>query len=53
MLDEITKAVLSREEESRYLEDNRNERGGATRERVESYLDELRATQRYSMYQAL
>src|SRR6187401_2914401 len=53
MLDEITKAVLSREEVSKYLEDTRHERGGATRERIESYLDELRTTQRYSIYKAL
>ena len=53
MLDEITKAVLSREEVSKYLEDNRHERGGASRERIESYLDELRTTQRYSIYKAL
>src|SRR5262245_27203326 len=53
MLDEITKAVLSREEVSRYLEDSRNERGGATRARIESYLEELRTTQRYSIYKAL
>src|SRR5689334_17450472 len=53
MLDEITKAVLSREEVSKYLEDGRHEPGGATRERIESYLDELRTTQRYSIYKAL
>jgi glycerol-3-phosphate O-acyltransferase len=52
MLDEITKAVLSREEVSKYLADTRHERGG-TRERIESYLDELRTTQRYSIYKAL
>ncbi len=53
MLDEITKAVLSREEVSKYLEDSRHERGGATRARIESYLEELRTTQRYSIYKAL
>src|SRR5215203_1863152 len=54
MLDEITKAVLSREEVSKYLEDSRHERGGSgSRERIESYLDELRTTQRYSIYKAL
>jgi len=53
ILDEITKAVLSREEVSKYLEDSRHERGGATRARIESYLEELRTTQRYSIYKAL
>jgi glycerol-3-phosphate O-acyltransferase len=53
LLDEITKAVLSREEVSKYLEDSRHESGGATRARIESYLDELRTTQRYSIYKAL
>ena len=53
MLDEITRAVLSREEVSKYLEDSRHERGGATRARIESYLEELRTTQRYSIYKAL
>jgi hypothetical protein len=38
MLDEITKAVLSREEVSKYLEDSRHERGGSARARIESYI---------------
>jgi len=53
ILDEITKAVLSREEVSKYLEDSRHERGGATRARIQSYLEELSTTQRYSIYKAL
>src|SRR5687768_2977694 len=53
MLNEITKAVLSREEVSKYLEDSRHERGGATRARIESYIEELRTTQRYAIYKAL
>jgi glycerol-3-phosphate O-acyltransferase len=54
MLDEVSQAVLAREEVVRYL------RGGYgdtneedARERVHSYLVELRTTQRYHMYRAL
>jgi glycerol-3-phosphate O-acyltransferase len=53
MLDEITRAVLSRGEVAKYLEDSRHERGVAARARVEEYLGELRTTQRYSIYKAL
>ena len=53
MLDEITEAVLSREEVARYLEGSHGESGRAARERIEGYLDELQTTQRYSIYQAL
>ena len=53
MLDEITRAVLSREEVARYLQGTHGESGTATRERIESYLEELRTTQRYSIYRAL
>lgn len=48
MLDDITQAVLSREDIARYLESSRGGRG-----RIEAYLDELRTTQRYSIYRAL
>lgn len=51
MLDDITKAVLAREDIARYLHDEG--RGTQTRARIESYLDELRTTQRYSIYKAL
>jgi len=51
--DEITQAVLAREEVVRYLEG----RGGLTRDQartaIHGYLDELRTTQRYRMYRAL
>ena len=51
--DEITEAVLAREEVVRYLEG----RGGRTRDQaraaIHGYLDELRTTQRYRMYRAL
>ena len=53
MLDDITRAVLSREEVARYLEGSHGERGADARERIEAYLDELRTTQRYSIYRAL
>ena len=53
MLDEITRAVLSRDEIAKYLADSHGERGREARERIESYLEELRTTQRYSMYKAL
>ena len=51
MLDEITEAVLAREEVARYIEGS----SGATaaRERIETYLEELRTTQRYPIYRAL
>jgi glycerol-3-phosphate O-acyltransferase len=53
MVDEITKAVLSREEVARYLQGGRGESGGEARQRIETYLEELRTTQRYSIYRAL
>ncbi len=53
MLDEITRAVLSREEVSRYLDGTRGERGDDVRARIEAYVDELKTTQRYSIYKAL
>ena len=53
MLDEITQAVLSREEIARYLQGSHGESGRAARERIEAYLEELRTRQRYSIYRAL
>jgi glycerol-3-phosphate O-acyltransferase len=53
MIDEITRAVLSREEIASYLKGSHGESGRAARERIEGYLDELRTTQRYSIYKAL
>jgi glycerol-3-phosphate O-acyltransferase len=53
MLDEITRAVLSRDEIARYLEGSDGESGRVARERIETYLEELRTTQRYSIYRAL
>ena len=53
MLDEITRAVLSRDEIAKYLEGASGESGREARERIEEYVEELRTTQRYSMYRAL
>src|SRR6188474_2030546 len=52
-MDEITEAVLAREEVARYLSGSHGETGQAARERVIAYLDELRTTQRYELYRAL
>ncbi len=53
MLDEITRAVLSRDEIAKYLAGTDGDTGRAARLRIEEYLEELRTTQRYSMYRAL
>ncbi len=53
MLDEITRAVLSSEEITKYLKGSHSDGGHAARERIEGYLDELRTRQRYSIYRAL
>jgi glycerol-3-phosphate O-acyltransferase len=53
MLDDISQAVLSRDEVARYLKGSHGESGRAARARVEGYLLELRTTQRYSIYRAL
>jgi glycerol-3-phosphate O-acyltransferase len=50
MLDEISQAVLARQEITEYLEGGR---GREARERIQGYLEELRTTQRYSIYRAL
>jgi glycerol-3-phosphate O-acyltransferase len=52
-MDEITEAVLSREEVARYLDGSHGLRGDAARARVLEYLEELRTTQRYELYRAL
>lgn len=51
--DEITAAVLAREEVVRYLQGGEGETAHEAAERVQGYLDELRTTQRYKMYRAL
>jgi glycerol-3-phosphate O-acyltransferase len=51
--DELTEAVLAREEVARYLSGSHGLSGTAARERVITYLDELRTTQRHQLYRAL
>ena len=51
--DPLTRAVLEREDISRYLEGNPQQSPLQARERVLAYLDELRTTQRYPFYRAL
>src|SRR5688572_6637302 len=53
MVDEITRAVLSRKEIAHYLQGSHGESGRGARARIEGYLEELRTTQRYSIYRAL
>ena len=53
MLDDITQAVLAREEIAKYLRGAYGESGAQARERIHAYLDELRTTQRYKIYRAL
>jgi glycerol-3-phosphate O-acyltransferase len=53
MLDDITQAVLAREEVARYLRAGHGQTALQARERIEGYLDELRTTQRYPIYRAL
>ena len=51
--DEITEAVLNREEVIRYLQGGDGTSPLETQQRIFSYLEELRTTQRYRMYRAL
>ncbi len=53
MLDDIAQAVLAREEVVKYLRGGLGERGDQARERIYGYLEELRTTQRPSIYRAL
>ena len=54
MLDDISQAVLAREEVVKYLHSGHGgETSARARERVNEYLEELRTTQRYGMYRAL
>jgi glycerol-3-phosphate O-acyltransferase len=52
-MDELTAAILAHEEVARYLSGSHGLTGNAARERVISYLEELRTTQRYELYRAL
>jgi 1-acyl-sn-glycerol-3-phosphate acyltransferase len=51
--DDITQAVLASDDVARYLQGQQGESDLEARRRVESYLDELRTTQRYRFYRAL
>jgi glycerol-3-phosphate O-acyltransferase len=53
MLDDITQAVLAREDVAKYLRGGHGQTEVQARERIEGYLDELRTTQRYPIYRAL
>lgn len=53
MLDDITEAVLARDEVARYLRAGNGQTELQARERIHGYLDELRTTQRYPIYRAL
>ena len=52
-MDELIEAVLAHEEVARYLSGSHGLTGDAARERVITYLEELRTTQRYELYRAL
>ena len=53
MIDDITEAVLAREEVTRYLKGEEGVDEVQARGRIRAYLDELRTTQRYAIYKAL
>src|SRR3954471_13681899 len=53
MLDDISQAVLEREEVLRYLRGDYGEHGDEAGERIYAYLEELKTTQRYPIYRAL
>jgi glycerol-3-phosphate O-acyltransferase len=52
-MDDLIAAVLARAEVARYLSGSHGVTGAAARERVITYLEELRTTQRYELYRAL
>ena len=53
LLDDITQAVLARDDVARYLRGGHGQTELQARERIHAYLDELRTTQRYPIYRAL
>ena len=53
MLDDLAQAVLARTEVVKYLRGSEGEGGDLARERICTYLDELRTTQRHQLYRAL
>ena len=52
-MDDITAAVLNRDEVARFLAGSHGLSGEAARARILEYLEELRTTQRYELYRAL
>ena len=53
MPDDITQAVLARDDVVRYLQGGHGRTPRQARDRIHAYLDELRTTQRYTFYRAL
>jgi len=53
MPDDITQAVLARDDVVRYLQSGHGRTPRQARDRIYAYLDELRTTQRYGFYRAL
>jgi glycerol-3-phosphate O-acyltransferase len=53
LLDDITQAVLARDDVARYLRGGHGTSELDARERIHAYLDELRTTQRYPIYRKL
>ena len=51
--DDITRAVLARQEVVAYLNGSHGESGEAAEVRIHGYLDEMRTRQRYPIYRAL
>ncbi len=51
--DDITRAVLARDEVVRYLQGSHGDTGPEALDRVHAYLEELKTTQRYPIYKAL
>ena len=53
MQDDISEAVLANEDVVRYLRGGYGDSGAQAREKINTYLDELRTTQRHKFYRAL
>lgn len=51
--DDISQAVLARDDVAKYLRGDTGEPDTDARQRIETYLEELRTTQRYRFYRAL
>jgi glycerol-3-phosphate O-acyltransferase len=51
--DDISQAVLARDDVAKYMRGETGEPNTEARQRIESYLEELRTTQRYRFYRAL